>query len=46
METIDLSRTALVEPWGKCARCGHTLLVEHIYCPSCGKQRDYNEYVK
>jgi len=32
--------------WGRCKRCGHTLLVEDFYCPSCGAQRDWSEIVR
>ena len=46
MDTIDvLPRTGIPDFWGYCPHCGHTLLVEDAYCPSCGKQRDYGEYL-
>jgi uncharacterized OB-fold protein len=32
--------------WGYCRTCGHTLFLEDIYCPSCGHQRDWGEWVK
>ena len=34
--------TAAPVLWGYCRRCGHTLLAEDVYCPSCGAQRDWS----
>lgn len=46
MEPYTLNRALVPDFWGHCARCGHTLLLEDVYCPSCGHQRSYDEYVK
>jgi len=31
---------------GNCRRCGHSLLREDAFCPSCGLQVDYGAHVK
>ena len=45
MDAIDTLPRTTPDFWGYCSRCGHTLLLEDAYCPSCGKQREYGEYI-
>lgn len=31
--------------WGKCPRCGTVLLTDEFFCPACGAQREYADYI-